>query len=175
MTIDSLNGRWNATATCSTSSEIKFSDDDEPDPNEVADWLNAFDDNLVKTATPVSGLVLTIEPALGAFTEMVIGNPAIEWFDAEGVLAEEVSPFDGTIVCNAQGAYLRPKDVPEWATPVDGRYRAAILRYDDGDTKIADNLRVADGRLVRTVNIVTDELYLNRVIIVYERDKAGER
>lgn len=174
MSIDSFSGRWKATATCSTHAENTLISEDEADPNGIVDWLNGFDATLVRAAKPVSGLVLTIEMARGTFTEKVRGNPAIAWYDAEGVLTEKVWPFDGTIACNTQGAYLRPQEVPWWAIPLDFRYQEAILRYDDCDTRIADNLRVVDGRLVRTVNIVTDDTYLDRVVIVYERDRDRE-
>lgn len=175
MSIDSFSGRWNATATSSTHAESTLISEDEVDPNGIVDWLNGFDATLVRAAKPVSGLVLTIETARGTFTEKVRGNPAIVWYDAQGVLMEKVWPFDGTIVCNTHGAYLRPHDEPWWAMPVDGRYGEAILRYDDLDTRIADHLRVVGGRLIRTVNIVTDDTYLDRVLIVYERDRARER
>jgi hypothetical protein len=173
MASDSLDGRWRATGTCSANSQIKIDLSGVPDPNGVADWLNGFDSGLARDARPTSGLILTIETTAGTFTERLTGDPLVEWFDAEGVLTQGVSPFDGTFISNAQGAYLCPQDVPKWAAPVAGRYGEAILRYDDGDTKIADSLRVVEGRLVRTVNVVTDELYLNRVVIIYERDQSA--
>ena len=43
------------------------------------------------------------------------------------------------------------------------------LRYDDGYTMIAEWLERSDNRLVRTVNVVTDELYLDRIVMVYQQ------
>jgi hypothetical protein len=133
----------------------------------VSDWLNGFDASLVATAKATSGMTLSIA-ADGTFTERVSGKPDVYWFDEEGVLAD-VTPFDGLIVHNVQGSYLRPLNIAKWAIPVDGRYGLAVLRYDDGDTKISDCVRSSDGRLIRTINVVTDELYLDRIVIVYER------
>ena len=47
---------------------------------------------------------------------------------------------------------------------------AAVLRYDDGDTKISDGLRLKEGRLLRMVNVVTDELYTDRQLVAYQRE-----
>ena len=49
------------------------------------------------------------------------------------------------------------------------RHGHALLRYDDGDTRISDGLRLQGTRLLRTMNVVTDELYTDRQLFAYER------
>lgn len=171
MAYQSLEGEWQLVSSASITSEISFINEDEPDPNGVANWLNGFDDNLLESAKLSSGLVLTIKSD-GSFTEVVTGKPEVHWFDVEGVLADEVTPFNGVITSNEKGSYLKPVVIATWAIPVEGRYGECVLRYDDGDTKIADNLRLIDEHLIRTVNIVTDELYLDRVLVKYKRVSA---
>lgn len=167
MASEEVQGEWRLVRSASIKSEIEFVND-EPHPNGVSDWLNGFDESLVDRASPTSGLTLSISPK-GSFTERLSGKPNVYWFDNEGVLQTEVAPFDGVVVGCGQEAYLRPAEIAKWATPEDGEYGRALLRYDDGDTKIADRIRTMGDRLVRVVNIVTDDLYLDRVVIVYER------
>lgn len=140
---------------------------EETDPADVNAWLNGHDDMLLPGAGTASGLRFRIENAV--FHEELTGSPSVPWFDAEGVLAEEVVPFNGRLIHSADGLYLRPADSPSWAMQADGRHGPAVLRYDDGDTKIADSLRIVGTQLVRTVNVVTDELYLNRIVLIYVR------
>jgi len=162
-----IQGEWHLVASASTNSEIEFIGE-EPDPNGITNWLNGFDDTLVDSAKSTSGLVLTIQSD-GTFTEVVSGKPEVYWFDEEGVLQTEVTPFNGVVAPSGSANYLRPVDIAKWAKPVEELYSPAILRYDDGDTKISDRVHVNSGKLIRTVNTVTDELYLDRVVIVYGR------
>ncbi len=164
--INELIGRWTLSSAISTNDQIPVIEN-EPDPEGVSRWLNGTDVEVVKQSEPTSGLEFEITPD-GRFTEQITGKANVMWFDAEGVLTE-VTPFGGTVVSNDQGVYLIPDDVPNDARPIDGRYGKAILRLDDGDTKICDGLCLLNDHLVRTVNVVTDELYLNRVVIVYTR------
>ena len=160
-------GEWHLVGSGSASSEIAFINETDPDPNGVSEWLNGFDEALVEAAQPTSGLKLAIAPG-GSFAEEASGQPDVNWFDEEGVQSD-VLPFGGTIVESGEVSYFLPVSIPNWATPTDGKYGTAVLRYDDGDTKIANNIRIRTGKLVRTVNVVTDELYLDRVVIIYQR------
>jgi hypothetical protein len=168
MALESIQGEWRLVASGSVNSQIAFINGEEPDPNGVSDWLNGIDDTLLDTAKATSGLTLSIASD-GTFAEHISGNPEVYWFDVEGVLQAEVSPFNGVIVGSDQEVYLRPINIAKWASPVERQYGRAVLRYDDGDTKISDRVRTLGDRLIRTVNVVTDELYLDRVLIVYER------
>jgi hypothetical protein len=168
MEISEFLGQWDLVGSVAINSEIAFIDG-EPDPNGVANWLNGFDASLQDQIKPTAGLRLEIRPD-ARFTEQMSGQPAVYWFDEEGVLTD-VAPFDGHLVETDQGLYLRPDEISEWAMPTEGEYGQAVLRLDDGDTKISDNLRLNNGYLLRTVNVVTDELYLDRILIVYTRQE----
>jgi hypothetical protein len=160
-----LCGAWCLVGTVSTRSQIALING-QPDPRGIEQWLKGVDDRLIETATETSGLLLSISPE-ASFTEQLTGKPTVYWFDEEGVLAGEVSPFNGVVVQTQQGAYLKPAEIAKFGRPVEGRYGNVVLRYDDGDTKIADGLRRVGAQLIRTVNVVTDELYLDRVVVVY--------
>jgi hypothetical protein len=162
-----IAGTWELIGFAETQSTARLIGED-TDPADIDAWLNRHDDSLLSDAEAASGLRLRIDA--GNFTEERTGSPSVSWFDAEGVLAEEVAPFDGTLIRTEDGIYLRPAVIPSWAMPVDGRHGPAVLRYDDSDTKIAESLHLAGERLMRTVNVVTDELYLNRVVLIYARD-----
>ena len=76
-------------------------------------------------------------------------------------------PFGGVIKSNKHGTFIQPKEINSIGLPTE-EY-GAILRYDDGDTKICDRISLHEHNLIRTVNTVTDELYLDRTILVYKR------
>ena len=80
--------------------------------------------------------------------------------------------MSGTLAITGECAWLQPDGIPRWSTHALNRYDQAILRYDDGDTKISDTLRLSGERLLRTVNVVTDELYTDRQLIAYLRQHA---
>lgn len=166
MELTSLVGSWVLIGSVAINSEVTFIGE-ETDPNGVRDWLNGRADELVGQVETVKGLTLTIADN-GTFTEVKTANPNITWYDQEGVLESEVEPFNGTVVLKGEGAFLVAKEIPNWAQPTvndDG----VALRYDDGDTMIAEWLERSDNRLVRTVNVVTDELYLDRIVMVYQQ------
>ncbi len=62
-----------------------------------------------------------------------------------------------------------PNGVSDWSRHALNRHGQALLRSDDGDTKISDGLGLRGTRLLRTMNVVTDELYVNRQLLAYER------
>lgn len=162
-----VTGRWALAGSISVKDEIAFVDG-EPDPDGVSNWLNGRDDGLEAGISPASGLELTISED-GRFTETATGKPEVYWFDVEGVLCNDVEPFNGTLLSNEGLLYLLPDGIPSWSAHAQNRYGKAMLRYDDGDTKICDSLYLKGDQLLRTVNAVTDELYLDRVLIAYER------
>ncbi|WP_435234818.1 hypothetical protein ACR30L_13755 [Psychromonas sp. PT13] len=164
MNIDSIVGVWLLIGSVSINSEINFIGE-EPDPKGVTDWLNDSGEELIDKIQATSGLTLSVS-ADRTFTEVKQGSPSIYWFSDEGVLESEVIPFNGVVKTNEYGAFLQPEDIPSWATPTNNY--GVILRYDDGDTKISDHIYIREDKLVRTINVVTDELYLDRIVVVYE-------
>jgi hypothetical protein len=167
MEFESVVGSWTLVGSTSINGEIAFLGD-KPDPNGVLDWLNGSGEELEGSIKHVSGLELKISLE-GRFAESLTGLPEVYWFDVEGVLSNEVAPFNGTLVSIDRLIYLQPDDIPSWSVHAQNRYGDAILRYDDGDTKICDSLCLKGDRLLRTVNVVTDELYTDRVLIVYAK------
>lgn len=163
MKIEDLVGTWNLIGSLSISSEIQLTGEDSSTQS-VNEWLRGKSDELVDSLESTQGLILTIL-ADGRFVEEKTGNPNVPWYDQEGVLQSEVTPFHGYLRVDPAGAHLMPDDVPSWATPE--QKSGLTLRYDDGDTKISDRIERRDDRLIRTVSVVTDELYLDRTLMVY--------
>lgn len=175
MALEDFQGEWSLIESAAAQSEIEITDDSREEPEGVSAWLNGGEGIPPVETRKASGLLLSIA-ADGSFAENVSGSPDVEWFDAEGVLAlpsegHEIVPFSGMLVPRGQEGYLRPAAVVSWAVPNEGQYGSAVLRFDDGSTKIADHIKVVGGRLVRTVSVVTDWLYLHRTFMVYERDR----
>ena len=168
MDVELFIGTWLLTGSISINSEIKFVGD-EPEPNGVENWLNGSSNELIERVKPTEGLTLTISSD-GKFFEERTGNPKIYWFDCEGVLESEVIPFNGHLSFYDSKAFLLLDELVSWAIPTN-EVNKKKLRYDDGDTKIADSIEVLGEQLIRTVSVVTDELYLDRVIIVYKHSK----
>ncbi len=168
MIIDNLIGTWILIGSISINSEIELIGG-EHDSNEVEKWLGGKSYELINEVEPTEGLILTITSD-GRFEEEKTGYPQVSWFDREGVLQSEVTPFQGYLSFHETNIYFTPADLPSWAMPVDRESRIK-LRYDDGDTKISDCIERQNDQLIRTVSVVTDELYLDRVIIVYQRVK----
>ncbi len=163
---ESLIGTWLLVGSSSIQDEIRLIGE-EPDLQGVAAWLAGNGDERLATIAPTTGLTLTIQ-ADGQFTEEKVGDPKVDWFSAEGVLEPSVMPFNGVISWVAGVAYLLLTQPIARTIPQDAGVRQK-LRYDDGDTKIADWIEVHGEQLVRTVSVVTDELYLNRVVLVYDK------
>ncbi|MDY6901727.1 MAG: hypothetical protein SWZ49_27155 [Cyanobacteriota bacterium] len=166
MSIESLVGTWQLIGSASTKGELAFIDN-KPDPNGVKNWLKGEAGEIINQINSTSGLTLTINQN-GTFTEEKEGNPEVNWFSSEGVLESKVVSFNGKVKFQADVAYLYPNEIPDWAKP-RGRKYGIVLRYNDGDTIISDNISLIDEKLVRTVNVVTDGMYFDRVVIVYEK------
>ena len=157
MNTGGIEGTWLLTGTFALNSEIPFIDD-EPKPDGVEEWLNGKSPEVLDQIMPADGLKLVIDSD-GTFTEEKIGAPQITWYDSEGVLESNVNPFNGTIQESKGTFYLIAEDIEPTGN----------LRYDDGDTKIADSLTTIGDDLVRTISVVTDELYLDRILLRYQK------
>lgn len=162
----SMIGIWVLISSLTVESDIPFVGQ-EPETDGVNTWLYGNSNELLGQASPTPGLTLRIEPN-GVFSEERTDNLKLSWFDEEGVLTETVAPFGGIV--NTEGAlsYLVLAAPISWATPIEP-LRKARVRYDDNDTVICDKLEVIDGQLIRTMSVVTDELYLNRTVLIYRR------
>ncbi|MGF7147113.1 hypothetical protein FHS96_000722 [Sphingomonas zeicaulis] len=164
-----VKGDWHLVGFAQASGEAGLIGE-ESDQADIDAWLNGSGEALAASALPIAGLSLTIDADMN-LTERCDGTPKLTWFDAEGVLVEDVTPINGPLIGTGPVRYLRPDTIASWAVPRDGRHGPAILRYDDGDTKIVDAFALAGEQLVRTVNVVTDELCFNRAALFYARDE----
>lgn len=132
------------------------------------DWLLSDDYEPLTSLKPASGLELTINPD-GSFTERQTKSPDVAaWYDWEGIADNSVQPFDGKYVKSGARAYLKYEltDVSHWnKTAFTHKY----FRFDDGDTKICDSLRIVDSSLIRTMMVLTDELWTTRLVLRYRQ------
>ncbi|NJN00069.1 MAG: hypothetical protein HC800_25630 [Phormidesmis sp. RL_2_1] len=150
-------GVWELSRYSHVVSEI-WPDDD---GTEMDAWLLGAHEPELNSGQEQRGLHLTVRD--GAFTETVKDFAAL-MFDQEGVQVNDYQPMSGQIVqVNAIG-FLMPfgTSALKGQTP-----RGCFLRYDDGDTKVCDTIRLIGDRLVRQLSVVTDELYLDRMTLVY--------
>jgi hypothetical protein len=112
-------------------------------------------------AGEVRGSTLSIR-ADGGFSQEGRGDRPILTYDEEGVQVAGVAEFGGEVREDGGRGFLLPHATPSGVEPVR-------LRWDDGDSRICDSARVIDGRLVRTICVMTDECYGDRVVLAYDR------
>ncbi|WP_149181007.1 hypothetical protein [Streptomyces sp. TRM49041] len=172
-----FTGRWELDGTVSTGSPVKhqFADGEEP-AAVVGDlrmplrefnrrWLAGQVFEEVPPLRPASGLSLTVAPDL-TFAET--GGAPVDWFTDDGVRESKAVPFGGRIVTTAVGSFLLLREPVSYAAP----YRDTDVirpRLDDGDTTITDIVAVEGDRLRRTVSVITDGMYTDRIRYEYRR------
>jgi hypothetical protein len=162
-----FTGNWYLAGTFNENGQFEIIDDIEEYRRNYEVWLRAEDHSNLDKLLQVNGLQLAINED-GTFTETKIGNPdlgLVEWFDAEGVADSQTTPFDGIYKIFYDRAFLTVEDVSSWAISDDPER----IRLDDGDTKICDSLRIIGEDLIRTVSVITDELYTTRVFLKYRK------
>ena len=163
-----MQGRWQLAARHFIQSEVENLDEEGLAPQSaLGEWLNGNALDMLADVWETQGLLLDIH-ADGSFTEQLTGTPKIIWFAADGCMSDP-EPFAGQCTMVGNLGYLLPPEIDRWAIPKEGEFAPALLRYDDGDTMISEHVMLDRGRLLRCVNVVTDELYLNRVLLVYDR------
>jgi hypothetical protein len=166
MEIENFVGTWKLSAYSRDESVAELGDDG-PDYEAIANWVNDCSPKTIKEMKDVTGLVLTITKE-GLFSELLNGNPDVEWFDKNGILCANVQTFDGVVDSSKSKTSLIADGVSSWDLPDDDLYEAKC-RYDDGDTLICDYIQKVDGYIVRTVNVVSDEEHLYRNTFIYSR------
>lgn len=166
MSIQELIGKWKLIASAAEKAENSFTDN-RPSKTGLKNWLESVNHKLISSASENQGLVVEIDSD-GNFNEQKTGEPKIDWYDNEGILVGTVTPFDGKLVEFSSKFYLIPNEVPSFAQPKDGLFEAK-LRYDDGDTKICEQIEFFDDKLIRTINISTDECRFDRIVLVYAK------
>lgn len=163
---DQLAGTWSLTGAIAINGEIPFIGE-EPKPGAIEEWLYDRSLEQLEQLKPMTGLKLTISNHK-TFSEEKLSSLQIPWFDREGVLDNDVTPFGGILKFGESKAYLLLQESIAWATP-QGTPAIDRLRYDDGDTKICDSLELYQRKLIRAIAVVTDELYLDKITLRYEQ------
>ena len=161
-------GNWFLAGTFSENGQFEIIEDIEEYRRNYEIWLLAEDYNNLDKLLSVNGLQFAVNED-GTFTESKIGDlqiGLIDWFDVDGVLDSQITPFDGIYRVFDDRAFLTVKDVSSWAISDD----PDRIRLDDGDTKICDSLRIIGEDLIRTVSVITDELYTTRVLLKYQKN-----
>lgn len=101
------------------------------------------------------------------FSQFLYGAPDVMWFDVEGVLEDEVTPFDGSCSEIDQRLYLIADERPKWAASKDIK-KQRFFRYDDSDTVICDFVELIENQLLRTLSVLTDGRYKSLILMLFE-------
>ncbi|MEL6929450.1 MAG: hypothetical protein AAFO95_12540 [Cyanobacteria bacterium J06600_6] len=166
MTIDPLLGTWLLVGSVSYRSELEIVNG-KREPMGVTNWLNGKGGDPSPEIISTSGLTLTITKT--GFQEERTGNPDIQWFNTRGELSD-VQPFEGTVSFHGSKVYLIANNIPKWSKP-SSKQGQKKYRYADGDTTISETVEIRADEMVRTMNVVTDLIYFDRVILIYQRKK----
>ncbi len=168
---EKFEGRWELYAYAHLESDL-LGGKDEVDPSDIQAWLLGDGGGATGNTEDASGSTLLIHGS-GRIHEQAESLTNILWFDDEGVQENynSIAPFIGFLVENANGVFARPDKIASWAVPDNTAYQAR-LRYDDYDTLISERFDVNEAELSRTLNVVTDGLYVTRIVMFYR--KSGE-
>jgi hypothetical protein len=143
---------------------------DPPGPADIANWLLGVAEDGRPRLETRTGLELTIRRD-GSYSERVADCKYLMlWYDSEGVQTDSPEPTEGTVreVAGTAAISLHPRGALPPRPHHPGGFRD-VLRYDDGDTQVSDILHVVGESLSRVISVVTDGLYLNRVVTRYRR------
>lgn len=160
-----FDGNWELTRYGSDTAEIAYDDtDDGPRETEIRAWLIGNEVSMIGNSLPQTGLRITIEQ--NRFEESVFRFDEL-MFDVDGVQVNDYQPMSGNLSISERVAFMAPDESDKPAS-LDGTGAKAV-RYDDGDTKVCDTLRLSGQMLVRQTSVVTDEIYLERMLLIYRR------
>ena len=162
--MNNFTGIWLLNGGFSENGTFEILDDIEEYRRRYEKWLRENASVKFEDFVETSGLRLVIN-ADGTFSESKTGAPQIEWFDAEGVSDSQITPFDGVYKFFGDRLFLTLSEPIFRSNSSD----AEQIRYDDGDTKICDILRIIDDCLIRIISVITDELYTDRVFLRYKK------
>ena len=155
-----LSGNWHLVGYNHVNDELPLFDG-EPRVEDIRSWLIGSVDTQPDVAA-VSGLKIEIDHS--SFSEIVI-EFSLLMFDVEGVQVNDYQPMTGRLHVVEQVGFILPDDVPDYASPFIDNGLAS--RYSDGDTIVCDTLRRTGDNLIRQVSVITDELYLDRIVLTY--------
>lgn len=102
----------------------------------------------------------------GSFSESAMEFSDL-MFDIEGIQVNDYQPMSGKVLVIGQVGFLMPEGVPDYASrPIENEL---ATRYADGDTMVCDTIRSTENNLLRQVSVITDELYTDRIVLLYRR------
>ncbi|MEM8671518.1 MAG: hypothetical protein AAGG48_28620 [Planctomycetota bacterium] len=128
---------------------------------DMQSWLIGSSDANQKA---IESCGLRIEIDDGHFSETVTGFSEL-MFDIEGIQVSDYQPMRGRVHSIGSIGFLLPHGVPDYASPSIENELAA--RYADGDTVVCDSIRLVDNNLIRKAAVITDEFYVDRVVLEY--------
>ncbi|QDT32382.1 hypothetical protein [Thalassoglobus polymorphus] len=161
-----LEGHWQLVGYEHLVDEILYEEGAaDPRITELYGWLLGRSDvNSLPSLESQAGLVLRICDS--KFEEEVTGFERL-MFDADGIQVNDYRPMTGVVYQRERISFIKPFDA--FVQSDVERFPKLILRYDDGDTQVCDSLRRFEEKLIRQVSVVTDEIYLERILMVYSR------
>jgi hypothetical protein len=168
-----MHGLWQLKEYAYVEQEIVFHGD-QPKAEALDDWLFCRGTEGFAELEPQTGLQLSIEPD-DTFSEAKTKKKlSLVWYDSEGVEVDSPSAVKGTLrkIRGRSERFIQPSDAPNWLTQSRTRTNKRdreSLRYDDGATLICDLLRRDEETLLRVMSVVTDGMYLTRIIARYQR------
>lgn len=174
MTHDEFVGTWSLVASKHISNMQFEVDEDNEDwevsSEEVVEWLRGRALTDLVDLNDDSGLKLFINEDL-SFTEVKSGSSNIITLNAEGVHSNssDREDFFGIIKVFGEQYFIEPIQFPAYVEMSD-QYTYGIHTRVFDDCYATDRLFIHDGKLIRVVNQITDMLYLDRLIYVYEKE-----
>jgi len=160
-----FDGEWQLDRYQHITDEIAYDDnEDGPRVTEIQAWLIGTDGVSVDAMPRRTGLRMRMK--CGSFSESATAFDEL-MFDVSGIQVNDYRPMSGNLEKINGLTFLVADVVSRFAASdtVDD----VVVRYHDGDTTVCDTLRVIDEYLVRQTSVVTDEIYLDRMLLAYRR------
>lgn len=163
-----FTGTWNLDGSFIEAGQMPELKDIRKYRQSYKEWLLSDNYEPLTKLTEASGLELTVN-ADGSFTERQTGTPNVAgWFNAEGIVVNKAEPFDGQYFVSGERAFLKYNSTDEFYWNKSA-FAHKYFRFDDADTKICDSLLIVDSELIRTMLVLTDELWTTRIVFRYRQ------
>lgn len=155
-----FSGHWQLVGYGYINDELSLIDG-EPGNDEIRSWLKGSE-GFPQDVTAATGLGFLTDGSKFSETASAFSNLM---FDREGVQVNDYQPMSGRLHFAGDVGFILPDGVPDFALPKIENDIAS--RYSDGDTVVCDSLRRVGNDLIRQISAITDELYLDRMVLVY--------
>lgn len=135
-------------------------------------WLRGERMEDAPPVRPVEGLRLDINNEAVLTEELTVADVRCEWFDAEGLLRPQATPFSGVVVVENGVGHVMADD-PDDETDEGARPGGMFLRVDNGATELTDRLSTNATGMTRIMSAVTEGEHLNRTVLYYRRFRGN--